>query len=200
MKGALKWGQGRWNRLCQVPKVSLRSSDDLSEGQREIVQLLSHVQLFVTPKLQHIRLPCPSLSHGVFSNSCPLSQWCHPTISSSLSPFSSCPQSFPASECFPMSQFFTLGGQSIEVSASASVLPMNIHGWFHLGLIFLMSKGLSRVFSSSRSKAMILDCSDFFMVQLSHPYTPTGKTIALTIWTFVGKVISLILICCLVLS
>ena len=84
--------------------------------------------------LQHARLPCPSPTPGVYSNSCPLSRWCHPTISSSFIPFSSCPQSFPASGSFPMSQLFTSGGQSIGVSASASVLPMNTQDWFPLGL------------------------------------------------------------------
>ena len=84
--------------------------------------------------LQHARLPCLSPIPGAYSNSCPLSQWCHPTISSSVIPFSSCLQSFPASGSFPMSQFFTSGGQSIGASASASVLPMNIQDWFLLGL------------------------------------------------------------------
>jgi len=83
--------------------------------------------------LQHARLCCPSLSPWVCSNSCPLSQWCHPTISSSVTPFSSCPQSFPASGSFPMTQLFTSGGQSIGVSASASVLPMNTQDWSRLG-------------------------------------------------------------------
>ena len=99
--------------------------------------------------LQHARPPCPS---PTLSNSCPLSQWCHPTISSSVIPFSSCLQSFPASESFPMSQFFTSGGQSIRVSASVSVFPMVIQDWFHLGLtslISLLSKGLSRVSSNT---------------------------------------------------
>ena len=93
-------------------------------------------------------LLCPSLSPGVCSGSCPSSQWCHPTILSSVVPFSSCPQSFPASGSFPVSQLFTSGGQSIGASASASVLPVNIQGWFSLGLtnlISLLSKGLSRV-------------------------------------------------------
>ena len=89
--------------------------------------------------LQHTRLPCPALSPGVCSTSCPLSQWCHPTISSSVIPFSSCPQSFPASGSYPMSQLFASGGQSIGASASASVLPMNIQGWFPLGLTGLSS-------------------------------------------------------------
>ena len=95
---------------------------------------------------------CPDCSSGVCSNSCPLSQWCYPTISSSVTPFSSCFQSFPASGSFPMSQTFTLDGQSIGASASASVLPMNIQVWFLLGLTDLPSllfNGLSRVFSST---------------------------------------------------
>ena len=99
--------------------------------------------------LQHSRLPCPSPTPGACSNSCPLSQWCHLTISSSVTPFSSRFQSFPASGSFPMSQFFASGGQSIGVSASASVLPRNIQDWFPLGLtgwISLPSKGFSRVF------------------------------------------------------
>ena len=102
--------------------------------------------------LQHARLPCPSPTPGACSNSCPFSWWCNPTISSSVIPFSSCLQSFPASGSFPMSQFFTLAGQSIGVSALASVLPMNIQDCFPLGwtgLISLQSKGLSRVFSST---------------------------------------------------
>ena len=100
--------------------------------------------------LQHARPPCPSLSPRVLSNSCPLSRWCHPTISSSVTSFSSYPQSFPASGSFPMSQLFTSGGQSI--GASASVLPVNIRSWFPLwwtGLISLLSKGLSSIFSST---------------------------------------------------
>ena len=112
---------------------------------------LSHVQLFVTPLTAAPQASCPSLSPGVCSNSCPLWQWCHPTISSSVIPFS-CLPSFPASEFLLMSQFFTSGGQSIGVSASASVLPMYIQGWFPLrltGLLSLQSKELSRVFSNT---------------------------------------------------
>ena len=111
-----------------------------------VVQSLSHVQLFVTHALQHDQLPCPSPSPGVYSNSCPLSQWCHPTVSSSVTPFSSCPQSFPASGYFSVSQLFASGDQSIGASASASVFPMNIQGWFPVGwtaVISLQSKGLS---------------------------------------------------------
>ena len=101
---------------------------------------------------QHTRPPCPSPAPGVYSNSCPLSQLCHPTISSSIIPFSSCLQSFPVSGSFKMSQFFPSGSQSIGVLASASVLPMNIQDWFPLGWTgwtFLQSKGLSRVFSNT---------------------------------------------------
>jgi len=105
--------------------------------------------------LQHARLPCPSPTPGASSNSCPLSRWCHPTISSSVVPFSSCLQSFPASGSFQMSQLFALGGQSIGASASTSVLSINTQDWFILGWtgwISLQSKGLSRVFSNTTSK------------------------------------------------
>ena len=115
--------------------------------------------------LQHTGLPCPSLVPGVCSNSCPLSQWCHPTISSSVVPFSSHLQSFPASGSFKMSQLFTSGGQSIRISASASVLPMNIQHWFPLewtGWISLQSKGVSRVFSNTTVQK-----HQFFTTQLS---------------------------------
>ena len=147
-------------------------------------------------ELQHSRPPCPSPTPGVYPNSCPLSWWCHPTISSSVVPFSSCPQSFPASESFPLSQLFTCGGQSIGVSASASVLPINTQDWFSLGWtgwISLQSKGLSRVFSNTTvQKHQLLRRSAFSTVQLAHPYMTTGKIIALTKWSFVGKVMSLL--------
>ena len=117
------------------------------------VQLLSHVQRFATHKLQHTRPPCPSPTSGACSNSCPSSWWCHPTISSSVIPFSSCLQSFPASGSFQMSQLFASGGQSTGVSDSTSVLPMNTQDWSPLGWspkeISLQSKGLSRVFSNT---------------------------------------------------
>ena len=144
---------------------------------------------------QHARTPCPSPTPRVYPNSCPLSRWCHPTIASSVVPFFSQLQSFPASGSFPTSQLFPSGCQSIEVSASTSVLPMNIQDWFPLGWtgwISLQSKGLSRVFSNTSSKASILLHSAFIMVQLSHSYMTTGKTIALTRQTFVGKVMSLL--------
>ena len=104
------------------------------------------------PHGPHVRLPCPSLSPGVCSDSCPLSWWCHQISSSYVALFSFCPQSFPASESFPVSRLLASGGQCIGASASVSVLPINIQGWFPLGLtglISLLSKGLSRVFSSS---------------------------------------------------
>ena len=115
--------------------------------------------------LQYVRVPCPSLSPGVCSDAWPLSWWCHPTISSSVISFSSCLQCFPASGSFSMSQFFASGGQSIGVSVSASVLPMNIQDWFPLGLtgwIFLQSKGLSRVLSN-----ITVQKHEFFGTQLS---------------------------------
>ena len=116
-------------------------------------------------ELQHTRPPCPSPTPRVYSNSCPLNRWCHPTISSSVIPFSSCPQSFPASGSFPMSQLFASGGQSIGVSASTSVLLMNIQDWFPLGWtgwISLQSKGLWRVFSNTTVQK-----HQFFSTQLS---------------------------------
>ena len=102
-------------------------------------------------ELEHASLPGPSLSPRVCSNSCPWSQWCHPIISSSVTPYSFCPQSFPASRSFPVSQLYASGGKSIGISVSTSVLPVNIQGWFPLGLtgLILLSKGLSRVFSST---------------------------------------------------
>ena len=115
--------------------------------------------------LQHTRPPCQSSTPRVYSDSCPSSQWCHSTISSSVVPFSSCLLSFPASGSFPMNQFFISGGQSTGVSASASVLPMNIQDWFPLGWtgwIFLKSKGLSRVFSNTTVQK-----HQFFGAQLS---------------------------------
>ena len=156
-----------------------------------VVQSLSCVWL--QPRgLQHARPPCPSLSPGVCPSSCPLSHWCYIKISSSAALFSFCLLSFPASGSFPMSQLFISGGQSIEISASASVLPMNIQDWFPLGLtglISLQTKGLSRVLSNTTVQK-----HQFFGAQPSlwsncHICTwLLEKTIALTIWTFVSKV------------
>ena len=147
---------------------------------------------------QHARPPCPSPAPGVHSDSRPSSQWCHPAILSSVIPFSSCPQSLPASESFPMSQLFTQDGQSTGVSASASFLPKKSQGWSPsewTGWISLQSKGLKSFLQHHSSKASILRLSAFFTVQLSRPYMATGKTIALTRRNLVSKVKSLLLIC-----
>ena len=144
--------------------------------------------------MQHTSLPCPSLSPGACSNSCPLCQWCHPTISSSDIPFS-CLQSFPTSGSFPMNQFFTPSGQSIVVSASTSVLSMNIQDWFPLGLtgfISLQSKGLSRVFYNTTVQKHQFSGAQLSLWANSHPYMITGKNITLTRWIFVSKVTSLL--------
>ena len=144
--------QESWQRLLvRFPLLlTFNNSRTVFEGLMNpylffVVHSLSRVWLFA-------RLPCPSLSPGVCSNLCPLSQWCHPTISSSVIPFYFCPQSFPALGSFSMSWLFASGAQSTGVSASASVLQMNIHEWFPLGLIgliSLLSKRLSRVFSNT---------------------------------------------------
>ena len=144
--------------------------------------------------LQHSRIPCSSLSPQVCSNSCPLSWWYHPTISSSVVPFSSCLHSFPASGSFLMRWLFASGGPSFGASISAPVLPMNIQGWFPLeltGLISLQSKGLSGVFSNTTvQKHQFFGAHHFYSPTL-HPYMTTRKTIDLTRWTFVSKVMSL---------
>ena len=147
-------------------------------------------------ELQHARLLCPSPSPGACSNSCLLSWWCHPTISSSVIPFSFCLQSFPAS-AFSNESVLLIRWPKYW-SFSFNISPSNEYS----GLIsFRMdwdSKGLSRVFSNTTvQKASILWCSAFFMVQFSHPYMTTGKTIALTRWTFFSKVMSLLLRHCL---
>ena len=150
--------------------------------------------------LQHARPLRPSSTPRDCSNSHPSSRWCHPTISSSVIPFPSCFQSFPASGSFPMRQVFATGGQSIGASASASVPPMNIQDWFPLQISFTMDwldllavqgtlKSLLQCYSS---KASILWCPAFFIVQFPHPYMTNGKTIALIRRTFVGKVMSLL--------
>ena len=139
---------------------------------------------------QHARPPYPSPTPGVHPNPCPLCQWCHPTILSSVVPFSSCPQSFPASGSFQMSHLSASGSQSIGVSASTAVPSMNTQDRSPLGWtewISLQSKGLSRVFSNTTVQK-----HQFFSAQLLHPYMTTGKTIALTRRTFVGKVMSLL--------
>ena len=140
---------------------------------------------------QHTRPPCSSPTPWVYPNPCPSSQWCHPAISTSFIPFSSCPQSFPASRSFQMSWRYASGGQSIRVSASASVLPMNTQDWSPLGWtgwISLQSKGLSTPqFKSINSSAF----SFLYRPTLTSIHD-TGKTIALTRWTFVGNIMSLL--------
>ena len=133
-------------------------------------------------------------------NSCASSQWCHPAISSSVVLFSSCPQSLPASESFPMSQLFSWGGQSIRVSALASVLPKNTQGWSHLewtSWISLKSKGLPRVFSNTTVQKINSLALSFLHSPTLTSIHDTGKTIALARRTFVGKVMSLLSIRCL---
>ena len=147
-------------------------------------------------ELQHTRLPCLSLCPRVCSNSCPLSQWCRPTISSSVAPFSSCPHSFPGSGSFPMRWLFTSGSQSIGVAASVSVLPVNIQDWFPLGLIgliSLLSRGLSIVFSNTTVRKHQFFSTQPSLLSNTHIHTKTtGKTIALIIQAFVSKVMSLL--------
>ena len=146
--------------------------------------------------LQHASPPCPSRTPGIYPNSCPFSWWCHSTISVSVIPFSSRLQSFPALGSFRMSQFITSGGQTIEVSASTSVLPMNIQGLISFRMDWLdllaVQGTIKSLLQHHTSEASILWCSAFFAIQLSYPYMTTGKTIALTKWTFVGKVMALL--------
>ena len=139
------------------------------------VQFISIIQLCLTLRphgLKHTKFPCLSLTPGACSNSCPSSWWCHPTISFSVIPFSSCPHSFPASESFPMSQFFPSGGQSI--GASASILRMNIQDWFPLGLTGLISmqfKGLSGVFYNTTAQKHKFFSAHFSLWSNSHNHT-----------------------------
>ena len=184
----------KWQSYVCKPKMCFDSRRELScQSVNSVAQSCPTLRLH---GLQHARLSSPSPSPAVYLNSCPSSRWCHPTISSSVAPFSSHLQSFPASGSFQMSQFFAPGGQSIGVSALASVLPMNIQDWFPLGWtgwISLQSKGLSRVFSNTTAQKHQILWRSTFLVQLSHPYMTARKTIDLTRWTFVGKVISLLL-------
>ena len=168
----------------------------MGEGPINPAQLLSCVRLFVTPWTAAHQASCPSPNPWACLNSCPLSPWCQQTISFFVVPLYSCLQSYPASGSFPISQCFTSCGQSIEPSASASILPMNEYS----GLIFLridwfdlaVQENPKSILQHHSSKASIFQCSAFFILQLSHPYMTTGKTIALTRWTFVGKVTSLL--------
>ena len=157
--------------------------------------MLSHVQLFATPWTAARQASCPSPTPRVYPNSCPLSQWSIPTISSSVIPFSSCLRSFLTSGSFQMSQLFTSGGQNIGVSASTSVLPVNTQD-FRMDWLDLLAvqRTLDSLLQHHSSKALILQPSAFFIVQLSHSYMTTGKNIAMTRWTFVDKVMSLLFI------
>ena len=158
---------GLWNMEASWVKVKLKYIFSS-------VQSLSRVRLLVTHELQHAGPPCPSPTRGVYPNPCPSSQWCHPTISSSVVPFSSCPQSFPTTGSFPMSQLFASGDQSIGVSALASVLPMNTQDWSHLGWtgwISLLSKGLSRVFSKTTAQKHHFFCAQLSLKSNSHIHT-----------------------------
>ena len=150
--------------------------------------------------LQHARPPCPPPTPGVYSNSCALTRWCHPTISSSVIPFSSCLQSFPTSGSFQMSQFFTLGGQSIEVSASTSVLPMNIQDWFPLAgfpLDWLVGSPCSPRDFQESSPTPQFKSINYSAVNFLYRPTLTSihdywKNHSFARWTFVGKVMSLL--------
>ena len=173
-EGALFWTSGRVWTEAVMQKTNLRAAWRAGEQGRDWQKTdvkwmncqfsCSVISDSLQPHgLQQARPPCPSPTPGVYSNSCPLSRWCHPIFSSAVIPFSSRHQSFPASGSFPLSQFFTSGGQSIRASASASVLPMNIQDWFPLGWtgwISFLSKGLSRVFNNTVQK------HQFFCTQL----------------------------------
>ena len=186
-----RWGNGR---ICRALKAMLRpfwtgelellvfSNSNSSIGSVQFSHSVVSDSLW-PHGLQHTRPPCPSPTPRVYWNSCPSSRWCHQTISSSVIPFSSHLQSFPASGSFPMSQFFESGGQSIDISVSASVLPVNIQDWFPLGWtgwISLQSKGLSRNFSNTTVQKHQFFGVQLSLVQLSHSYMTTGKTI---VWT-----------------
>ena len=156
----IKSGDLRRNNFRSIKTKAIYSSHSSVQFSRSVMSysLQPH-------EPQHTRPPCPSPTPQVYPNSCPLCQWCHPTISSSVVPFSSCPQSFPISGSFQMSQLFALGGQNIGVSASTSVLPMNTQDWSPrgwTGWISLQSKGLSRVFSNTTVQK-----HQFFSAQLS---------------------------------
>ena len=171
-------------RETKIPKCTV--------AQFSSAQLLSRVQLLVTPWTTARQASLSITNSQVYPNPHPWSRFCHPTISSSVVPFSSCPQSFPESGSFPMSQLFKSGGQSIGVSASASVLPVNIQDWLPLGWsgwISMQSKGLSRVFSNTTVQKYQSFGTQLTLWSNSHIHTwPLGKRIALTRWTFVIKV------------
>ena len=189
-QGPGEWRPLRWRRL-KSPRTESHPCSSSVQFSHSVVSYY-----LWTHGLQHARPPCPSSTPRVYSHSCPLSWWCHPIIPSSVVPFSSHLQSFPASGSFPMSQLFAWGSQSIGVSASR-ISPSNEHpglisfrmDWLDL----LEAQGtLKSLLQHHSSKASILRHSAFFIVQFSHPYMTIGKTIALTRRTFVGKVMSLL--------
>ena len=161
-----------------------------------VVQSPSHVWSWRPHELQHARLICPPLSPGVCWSSSLLSWWCYVTITSSATLFSFCLQFFPASESFPVYWLFASGGQGIGVSAPASILPMNIQGRFTFRIdwldLLVVQGTLKNLLQHHNSKASVFQCLVFFMVQFSHTFMTARKTIALTIWTFVSKVMSLV--------
>ena len=165
-KSKIKYTCWKWVAKIQCYWINYEQDNGLQEKFSSIQFSHSVVSNSLRPyEPQHARPPCPSPTPGVHPNPCPLSRWCHPAISSSVIPFSSCPQSLPASGSFPMSQLFISDGQSIRVSASTSVLPMNTQDWSPLGWtgwISLQSKGLSRVFSNTTVQK-----HQFFGAQLS---------------------------------
>ena len=172
-KAKRHWRASRWKVKVESEKAALKLNIQKTKIIASGLIQFSSVQFsrsVVSDSLwphesQHARPPCPSPTPGVYTNSCPSSRWYHPAISSSVVPFSSCPQPFPASGSFPVSQLFTSGGQSAGVSASASVLPMNTQDWSPLGWtgwISLQSKRLSRVFSNTTVQK-----HQFFSTQLS---------------------------------
>ena len=166
---------------AEAPEIKLTTSVVSLEKAREFQK-----NIYFCPS------PCPSPTPRVYSNSHPWCQWCHSIISSSVVPFSSCLQCFPASGSFPMSRFFTSGGQSIGVSALASAFPINILISFRIDWlgIFGVQRTLKSLLQHHSSEESILQCSAFFIVQLSHPYMTTGKIIALTRRIFVGNVLA----------
>ena len=185
--------RGAWQGIYSM---GLQYSQTLLKWHQSVQFTRSLVSNSLQPHgLQRARPPCPSPTPRASSNSCPSSWWCHPTISSSVVPFSSCLQSFPAPRSFQMSQLSASGGQSIGASASASLLPVNIQDWFPLGWTVgspCSPRDSQSLLQHHNSKASILWRSAFSMVQLSHQYMTIEKTIALTKWIFVGKVMSLL--------
>ena len=190
------WGGLSWPPPGDLPNQGIEPMSPMSSAFSSIQFSHSVVSdSLQSHELQHIKLPCPSPTPRACSNSCPLSQWCHPTISSPVIPFSSCLQSFPESGSFPMSQIFTSGGQS--GSFGFSISPSNDYSelisfmivWFDL---LAVQGTLKSLLQHHSSKASILWHSAFFIFQLSHPYMTTGKTIALTRQTFDSKVIPLL--------